>query len=274
MILSSNAIRERLEKGEIFKRGSWDTDALREASYVLRVAADGLLLDDKAYAPGTFFTGRVIEIKPGKIAILSTMEKLNMPNNLVGRLGIRLDYAARGLTGLMGIQVDPCYGQDRDGESLYIRVVNFGNETVQICPGDKVFTFELQQMTESPCADSQTRESTWERLLKAYTNQEKASWSYITRIESDFEGELKEAEEIARKSYQPVVLFGVFLVAVTILGVAITLILSLRETPSAEIPNWVTSWGWGLLLGTLSLAGLGTAFVAFVAGLRLYRPRK
>ena len=61
-----------------------------------------------------------------------------MPNDLVGKIGIRLEYALKGLTGLMGIQVDPCYGQERSGERLYIRVVNLGertNQDITVCAG-------------------------------------------------------------------------------------------------------------------------------------------
>ena len=82
---------------------------------------------------GSEYTGSYIAIEPGEIAILSTKERLNMPENLVGKIGIRLDAALKGLVGLMGIQVDPfMYGQDQEDERLYIRVANLGNETVPI----------------------------------------------------------------------------------------------------------------------------------------------
>ena len=87
-----------------------------------------------------------IEIDPGKIAILSTIEKVTMPSDLVGKIGIRLDYALLGLTGLMGIQVDPYYGHDKEGERLFIRVANFGNDPIRLSPGDRVFTFELHEV--------------------------------------------------------------------------------------------------------------------------------
>ena len=59
------------------------------------------------------YTGSYIAIEPGEIAILSTKERLNMPENLVGKIGIRLDAALKGLVGLMGIQVDPCMGKTK-----------------------------------------------------------------------------------------------------------------------------------------------------------------
>ena len=113
MILGRSEILRRLKNGEVFEDRTWCGDCLKEASYALRVAPDGLMLESKHYDPGVWFSGDYITIEPGKIAILSTMEHLCMPVDLVGKIGIRLDYALKGLTGLMGIQVDPRYGQDK-----------------------------------------------------------------------------------------------------------------------------------------------------------------
>ena len=93
MILGHDEIHNRLTKGEVFRRGTWDPGCVKEASYVLRIAADGLLLDGKFYEPfnqekRNWFQKlteprNYIQIDPGKIAILSTLEELNMPSNLV-----------------------------------------------------------------------------------------------------------------------------------------------------------------------------------------------
>ena len=73
----------------------------------------------------------------------------------------------------------------------------------------------------------------------------------MTRVEQDLkvqgqalETRLHSEIENIRQSLQPVVMFGVFLVAVTILGVAFALILGVRGTPEIEVPSWVTDWGW------------------------------
>ena len=51
MILGTAAIRERLEKGEIFRSGTWISGNVGEASYELRVASDGLILEDGPIPP-------------------------------------------------------------------------------------------------------------------------------------------------------------------------------------------------------------------------------
>ena len=145
MILGKDAIRERLNNGEVFKDGTWVEESIMEASYALRVASDGLLLGGKRYKPDEDSIEGRIEIEPGEIAILSTKERLNMPGDLVGKLGIRFDYASQGLTGLMGIQVDPYFGLGREDERLYIRVANLGNETVPIQPRRRCLHVRIAQ---------------------------------------------------------------------------------------------------------------------------------
>ena len=269
MILSREEIHRRLKNGEIFRKCTWNEKCLREASYVLRIANDGLLLDGKFYDPfdrENHYQGDYIVIDPGKIAILSTKEELVMPSDLVGKIGIRLEFALLGLTGLMGIQVDPLYGHDKERERLYIRVANFGNAPIRLAPGDGIFTFELHEVAGQ--VPTESKDDSWPRIKRSLRELDDASWSYVTHVEQD----LTAQTENIREYLQPLVLFGVFLVAVTILGVSLTVILTLGKFSPNQVPPWVTGWGWIILPGTLSLATLATAFVGFASAIRLFRP--
>ena len=277
MILDKDAIRERLNNGEVFKAGTWVEDSIKEASYALRVASDGLILRGKRYRPGEDSIEGRIEINPGEIAILSTIERLNMPGDLVGKLGIRFDYATQGLTGLMGIQVDPYFGWGHEEERLYIRVANLGNETVEVQPGDDLFTFELHKVEGDVPVPSEPRLPMWHRLQEILADQSHISWSFVTRVQHDVEDtqeQVRSAREEIRNYLQPLVIFGVFLVAVTILGVALSVILSVRNTPEVLVPGWVTNWGWGLLLVTLSIASVATAVMGGLAAWGLFRGQR
>ena len=270
MILSGEAILERLRDGQIFRQGTWDAASIMEASYALRLANDGLLVSGEFYDPGVPYTGSYISIEPGEIAILSTIERLNMPADLLGKIGLRLDAALKGLVGLMGIQVDPLYGQDQDDERLYIRVANFGNETVKFLPREHVFTFELHEVVGGVQPPSPPKLPTWPRLKQQLASQDDSSWSYVTRVRSEtVQAEVRVRSELTniRDYLQPLVMFGIFLVAVTILGVAIAVIVSVRDTPEAAVPSWVTGWGWILLMGTLTIA---TATTAAIGGLTVW----
>ena len=61
---------------------------------------------------------------------------------------------------------------------------------------------------------SEGRECSWTRITKVLSNQSNSSWTYVTRVRSD----LSVETERIRDTFQPVVLFGIFLVAATILG--------------------------------------------------------
>ena len=291
MILNGDQIRQRCESEsadpEIFKPRTWSPSGFREASYALRVANDELMIDGKFYEKGNTYPETYLEIKPGRIAILSTVEELIMPSDLVGKIGIRLKYALQGLTGLMGIQVDPCYGQERNGERLYIRVANLGNEAIRMLPEAAVFTFEVHQMAEPVDCSEHVKNSTWEVLKNGLANQDDASWSYATRINDEsveraehLRGEVERREEQHQRNFrdevgrirdyiQPVVMFGIFLVAATILSVSIANIVSLRSTESAAVPPWVTGWGWGLVLTTLVGAALITGAIGVLTCMQL-----
>ena len=266
MILGGNEIRQQLCNGRIFRDGTWADGSIKEASYALRIADDGLLIDGKFFDPGKHYPKAFIEIAPGQIAILSTIERMNMPKDLVGKLGIRLKYALQGLTGFMGIQVDPLYGFGKECERLFIRVANFGNESIRLMPGDEVFTFELQEVSE--IKPSPSKEDTWLRIKNELRHQSNLSWSYVTRVEHD----LSEQTGNIRDNLQPLVMFGVVLVAVTILGVVIVTLLRLPNPAEVETVELQADWEQLLMLGVLSLGALATAWVGFVAGWRFLRP--
>ena len=187
----------------------------------------------------------------------------------------------------MGIQVDPCYGQQRAGERLYIRVANLGNEAIKLLPGAAVFTFEVHQLAEAIDCSRFPKDPTWEVLKSGLSDQVDASWSYATRINDDSVERGRQLKEEAddreeqhqnrfeveisriRDYIQPVVMFGIFLVAVTILGVAFSTILSLRDTEAAAVPPWFTDTGWWLLLATLFGAVVATGLVAILTCVQL-----
>ena len=266
MILSGDEILKRLNSGEIFRKGTWDEGSIKQASYALRVAPDGLMLGGRRYPRDKDFEGDA-KIKPGEIAILSTKERLNMPGDLVGKLGIRFDYATQGLTGLMGIQVDPFFGWGHDEERLYMRVANLGNEPISIPSCADVFTFELHRVSGNVPTPTSPRKEMWYRLQEVLEEQDNSSWSNVTQVQmaiGHIEKRLESDIKGIRDYLQPLVMFGIFLVAVTILGVALSVILTVRDTPTTSVPTWVTDWGWWVLLGTLSFAAVMTGLMGAV----------
>ena len=73
MILNGDQIRERCDDAssppEIFKPGTWVDSGFMEASYVLRVATDQVMIDGTFYEKENHYPGTFLEIKPGRIAV-------------------------------------------------------------------------------------------------------------------------------------------------------------------------------------------------------------
>ena len=260
MILGHNEIHNRLTKGEIFRKGSWNPDCVKEASYALRAAPDGLILDGKPFRPNEQRIEGNIVVEPGKIAVLSTVERLNMPGDLVGKIGVRHKYASQGLIGLMGIQVDPYYGQNQDDERLYIRVANVGSDNVRIPVSDEIFTFEIHSVLGYVPPRPEPRIPMWLRLQETLAQHTFSSDSNITQVNTDLM-QLKSDVKSIRDYLQPLVMFGIFLIAITILGVSLAIIVNGSDIPETYVPMWVRNWGWKVLLGTISFGAVVTGLV-------------
>ncbi len=165
----------------------------------------------------------------------------------------------------MGIQVDPYFGRGHDEERLYIRVANLGNEPISIPIGSEVFTFELHEVTESSVGPPPIRPSMWYRINEVLADHKQIEWSYVTRVqdnvqqmENQLQNDMENTRLEIREHLQPVVMFGVFLLAVTILAASLAVLLSMREIPAAQVPDWFSSWGWGFLLVILGIATAAT----------------
>lgn len=248
-VLGHDEIRSRLDAGEVFALDTWDENRIKEASYALTLAWDGLVIDGRPYPPDTMYPHSQIRIEPGKIAILSTKEVLRMPGDLSGKVGVRLEFAAVGLLGLMGIQVDPYYGLDKPKERLYFRVANLSNETIRLQSTDEVFNIELHEAKGATEPKTEKADG-WSRMQQLMRTQRDTSWTYLTQIEQ----KAKETEE----RFQPLILFGVVLVAVTVLGVIATVMIN---TDASDAPRWFANWGYVVLLVTFVTGAASVALL-------------
>ena len=283
MILGTRQILNRLSHGEIFRDGTWVLESVKEASYALRVADDGMIVGDNIIEPGAKNALPEIEIQPGRIAVLSTIERLCMPPDLVGRLGVRLEFASKGLVGQMGIQVDPYYGCGEDENvRLYIKVANLGNRNVVIEPGARVFNIEFSEVAG---AEQQgEKDDTWNRLMRTVGDPSHQDWTYLTQINENLDTKADEINEVVaektkelsddltmrlgwiRDNQQAVVMFGVFLVAVTILAAMVGAILDADGAPPL-----VTDFGWGVLLFLCGVATVAIVVFLLLIGVVLWR---
>jgi hypothetical protein len=139
-VLVDSSIRARFT--DIFPFGG-DTENIRAAKYYLTLGEDLLFLpggDD--YPPG-HRRKRSFALSPGQSAVVSTEERVHMPDDLVGIIGSRFENSDRGLLFFGGMIVDPGYGrgdgctsEEAPGERLILTIANVGNRTIELRPGE------------------------------------------------------------------------------------------------------------------------------------------
>ena len=165
----------------------------------------------------------------------------------------------------MGIQVDPFYGQGQEEERLFIRVANVSSDDIVISVGAEIFTLEFHKVVGY--VPYLPRESMWTRIRNTLDYLSRPSLSNASQIQGDLKKVEKQLETDIKaiKDYlQPLVMFGIFLIAVTILGVALTVIVTGTDIPEKDVPMWVRNWGWKVLLGSLSFGASMTGLLGLI----------
>jgi deoxycytidine triphosphate deaminase len=117
-----------------------EKDRLKPASYHLclgkecKVGEKAVFLDDK---------NRYLYIEPYQVAIVQTLEWLNMPPNIIGRWNLRLSCVYKGLLWVGGPQVDPGYKG-----YLYCPIYNLSTETAVLEFEEPFATIDFVRTTE------------------------------------------------------------------------------------------------------------------------------
>jgi dCTP deaminase len=81
-------------------------------------------------------------LAPGEFAILTSLERLKLPDTLVGHAGLGSPWAQRGLVSLFSPQIDPGF----EG-LIVVPLFNAGNSPVTLKLGEPMFTAEFVRTT-------------------------------------------------------------------------------------------------------------------------------
>jgi len=250
---------------QIFVPKSWDSSCVRGASYELRVAPDYLILPDgrRFWPDSPDPINRAMlasfELEPGQVAFVSSVEKLRMPWNLAGNIAPKFRLALDGLLIMGGMLVDPGYGRLREkagawieseeGERLHFQLANLGMETLKIEPertcvaaiqflelegdsrrdelGGKILAMEELEIPNS------------DKLLRNFFHPhaseplpQLAFFSNAGKVEARVAALERTAETTevvlasSDKAIDRIIVFGFYLVLVTILGVALAALIN------------------------------------------------
>jgi deoxycytidine triphosphate deaminase len=277
----------------IFKTGTWDPKCIKGAGYELRLAPDWMVVPD-ASQPGGYRAVSphhgpppqdYLTLDVGETAAIATIESWSMDFGVTAVLGPKFRWASQGLLLLQGGAAHPGYGRLRndagtwvpspDDVRLYHVITNIGPRAVTLRAGDvigyaqffeiepaesprevKNIGFEsLVSLMRGPAVDGGLNYfRTVTELRDEVEGQRRAHDLYEAKIEQKLSG---LSDEISHsRSNEQVVLFGVFLVAATILGVTLTVLFSVVK----GLPVHLVLWKW------IVIAGLSVLYAAAVCG--------
>jgi len=146
---------ETLIDKEIAKLGKdllepFDPERIKGASYDIRVGARIRRVTQEPNGTAQFQWVALdmqglqnsVPILPGSTCIIESLEKVNLPNDMKGRLALRAFYARRLLFFAGGI-IDPGYN-----DFLYLPVANMGDVPVELKYGDALVSVEFVKLNK------------------------------------------------------------------------------------------------------------------------------
>jgi dCTP deaminase len=146
-ILTGRQIRDLAFSGQ-FLIDPFDDSLVEPATYDLRLFHKVL-----ASPVGETQLGKVIDLReyPNGFKVLSgqmiavlSLERINLPLNIVGRFGIRSSLARKGMNAFGGVQLDPGFRG-----RLMMNLVNVGPGPIPINNEDPLFSVEFSRLEEN-----------------------------------------------------------------------------------------------------------------------------
>lgn len=104
-LLTDNEIKKKVEEG-VIKFENFSEDCLEPASYDMRLGEQAFKSRPERGLINIKDLG-MITIEPGEFTILTTHERIELPKNIAGHIGLRSHYARKGIVLLSGPQIDP-----------------------------------------------------------------------------------------------------------------------------------------------------------------------
>ncbi|MGO9095846.1 MAG: dCTP deaminase domain-containing protein [Bryobacteraceae bacterium] len=124
MMMTDEQIRAAVDAKEILL-DPFDPDRVEPASYDVRIGNRAFASSSKDIV--NLSERGVLIIEPGEFAVLESRERIELDRSTAAQLGLRSEYARRGLLMLSGPQIDPGFGG-----ILVVRVVNLAPKRVAL----------------------------------------------------------------------------------------------------------------------------------------------
>ena len=232
---------------EIFTPGTWREEQLRSAGYDLRVSTNIRAFNDTIFADDQRH-GEQLTLEAGDTAFVLSVERFLMPWNIAANLGLRFGYARQGLSVLTGLLVDPGFGWRKingswvpEGAYLHFFLVNVGSDPISIKLGEdgsEVLSLQFLHTKEVPEDEREEKLPPGDiapaKALRTYrkidevkkdlAQEQTRNKDRFAKLESEL-GHLATELRITRSASDNTVVFGIFILTITLLGVIVSILL-------------------------------------------------
>ncbi len=140
-MMSDNQIRAAITAKEIVL-DPFDDAKLEPASYDARVGKWAFSSSSKEKV--NMAEKGLLVIDPGEFAVLETRENVELDNRTAGQLGLRSEYAQRGLLMLSGPQIDPGFQG-----ILTVRVINLAPKPIALPYEEAFLTIQFFRLSHA-----------------------------------------------------------------------------------------------------------------------------
>jgi deoxycytidine triphosphate deaminase len=288
-LLTGSALVDVLDR-RVFVPGSWEPTNVRGAGYDIRLSATGMIVPagergelTRSFGPENPKQLPVI-LEPGETAVVSSEERFCMDFNIAGNIGPKFRLAAQGLLVLTGLALDPGYGRQLDSsgewlpmadQRLHFVLANVGVKSISLTPGTERIAF-LQLFAIEDVKPSETLSLGWGALTEslfespdgatvipgglAYFRNVRDLKLRVEAMERTVQETTSSVDKIEKASNY-VVVFGVFLVAVTILGLVLNALIGAVD----NLPAHASQLQELLVYGATGAYGLGVLSIVWLA---------
>jgi dCTP deaminase len=139
MMMTDKEIRDSLEKGEIILDPP-DYNRIEPASYDIRVGTWAFSSSSKEKI--NLSERGVLIVEPGEFAVIESRERVELDNRTAAQLGLRSEYARRGLLMLSGPQIDPGFRG-----ILVVRMINLAPKPLALAYEAAFLTVQFFRLT-------------------------------------------------------------------------------------------------------------------------------
>ena len=291
--LGPDEVEALVAQGKLMQPDSFDATHVRGAGYDLTMAVDLMVVPDRPnHATGRRYDRgeprtRPVILMPGDAAFISSAERFCVPWNVAGTVGGKFGLLAHGLMLLTGLLLDPGYGLIReasgdwiaaDDQRLHFLLLNIGSSAVPLTPGQTSVAsvqFEWVPPVPEPRRRSTASGGAGVLVEQFFDQADPDSGLIFFRSIAELSGQVAAAErsveamrtaidsfthrmEAVERGSNQVVTFGIYLLSVTVFGVAFAVILNgLSGLKSAlSWPNTIVLTAGILALTTLALVAM------------------